>query len=342
MAETRSSDPPEELQAIRRLLAFANIAHDDGLPRPVGLGFLQSRALGLDATHKGYALDEGAPEGYQIFPHPLYGEIRTQRHGTLLRRWVRPPGEAEWLPWPPDDVAISDEHWARFLQEWPPLGYVPGDKSVWRYADPPADPAALDPSAIGRHLELLQAFVRDQLLSATLALAQGWMSDDPEARRFTAYCLQFALTHIERYTLGEPERDAGFGDAPLTLPPLHELTNLDILRGIEDVLWRFRGRVLRLESASAGREYAAERWPGHLWASVLHAYRGTEVRCWARLRGCKLCGRYFLYAPKPRARGRSELCSGECAVAFSRQSAVELRKSADSPRITKGKPRPRR
>ncbi len=349
MTEERSSDQPGELQAIERLLAFANIAHDDGLPRPAGLGFLQSRALGLDATHKGYALDEGAPEGYQIYTHPIYGEIRTQRHGKLLRRWVRPPGEAEWDPWPPTDVAIGDEHWARFLQEWPPLGYSPGDKSVWRYADAPADPAELDPSAIGRHLALLQEFVRDLLLFPTLTLAQGGMADDPEVRDLTAHQLQFALTLIARYTLDEPRRVTGFGEMPLEPPPLDRLTYRDFLRGIEDVLWRFRGRVLRLEGALTGRQYEAEAWPGHLWASVLHAYRGTEVLPtlqlaphWTRLRACKFCGRYFLYAPKPKARGRSESCSEACAVAFTRASAVELRKSADSPRITKGKPRPRR
>ncbi len=346
MAETRSSDPPEELQAIRRLLAFANIAHDDGRPRPVGLGFLQSRALGLDGRHKDYALDEDAPQRFEITTHPLYGEIRTQRHGQLLRRWVRPPGEAEWLPWPPTDVAISAEQWAGFLQEWPPVGYSPGDTSVWRYADPPDDPAALDPSTISGHLTLLQHFVREQLLFPTLSLAQGWMSAEPEMRDLTAHRLQFALTLIARYTLDEPRRVLGFGDVPLEAPPLEALTTLDLLRPIEDTLWRFRCRVLRLERTPAGRGYEAESWPGHLWASVLQAYRGTEVlpalqlaAQWSLVRACKWCGRYFTYAPKPKARGRSELCGEPCNDKFHSLGRAEVRGEPLPPRITGGKRR---
>ncbi len=332
---------------IDRLLAFANLGHDDGKPRPLGMGFLQSRALGLDATHREYALDEGAPQKYRLEDHTFFGEVRTQTHGGIVRRWIRPAGDADWTPAPPLEAPVTPEAWAGYLDAYPPPGHQPGAKSKWVFHE------ATAPEALWWHLERIRDAIRTWLLEPTWLLMQaeqGSLEADAAERDLYVKSLRLALAFTARYSLWPdanvaPQRLQGAANV-VTLPPLEQVTFPLVVKVVETAFWRYRGRVLW--QAEPTPHYVADAWPGHAWALVLTAF-GSDRRWpdfpldptefakrwsdvtpgpeWRALRGCHWCGRYFRYIHRPKTGGRRDFCSDGCAVKFSNSGRAELRKN---------------
>jgi len=313
-----------DLGPLPWLASFADLGVDGKQPRGPIEKLRESRFLGLDATHRGYAFD---PEGKapSIELGAFFGmDVVTQEYRGIKKRWWQPePGV--YIPSPHSEPVPppSRDEVKRWLAEWPPRAIMPipdGELSWWMVGGQRVSP--LDEKSLER-LCAVRDVVRS-LLEATWNLrsqTDGKLLDG--YRKILAIYVKLLTTLC-----------TGHHQLPDPGPPPGDVTQLigAILSGGRDlwdeawdrwglkhltyVLWQNSAPVsVRAAGSLAAPEmqHISSVLPGIVWAELLNF--ANRPAAWDRLRWCA-CGRFFAHAPGEQGGRPREFCSDACRRRF--------------------------
>ncbi len=305
MEEERLSNSPESTQALDWLLAFCNIGHDVGRPRPPRDRALHSRFLGFGGK-VGYGLDPKRPPQTELPPDPLdalFGVERGwQEFRGVIKGYIRPRGTGveSWVPAKHEGPALTEKMVRDFLQEDPPRPtlalacatispsgeIVPETLIALEQIQEVVRFALLEPQWYSHVLlaeEIAQLPSAESRKSKDIEQARDWYAEHEQEHALFGRLPEVLLRYAFRYCAGrDPVTREHLATPKQPVPFLRDeaaagWTFGDLVDSwtwlIEWIVWNYRAPV-RLEHRSGtlhAAHWDAESLPGLVWAEVLNA-----------------------------------------------------------------------